>query len=128
MKIVSDQNDNINNPKGLHIKTEPHWKPQHLTSNIERFLPCVNFIGDFSNLQHDSHDLLSRVDLLDEYGRSGWGASQDEAMFEVNTARNKTSPKDRLDEFYDAGLMRLVKNAYSKEYRFLAQCGFNHQI
>ena len=123
VEIVADNNKQADNPRGLHNNTDPHWKPQYLTSNIEKFMPCINFIGDFANLQNDSRRLLEKVSLWNEYGLSGWGANGNKMMFETNNAHNKTNSTDHQQRYYSVNTRNTVKKAYKKDYLFLSQNG-----
>ena len=125
VEIVTNENTAAGDPRGLHENTDPHWKPQHLISNIEKFLPCTNFVGDFANLQKDSLALLERVGIWNEFGASGWGSSEDGQMFEKNIAVNKTGAAARLKDFYTDEMLVSVKKAYAKDYDLLAGCELN---
>ena len=125
VEVVSDENQITSDPRGLHGKTDPHWMPQYMVANLAKFLPCINFVGNFSRLQEDSRALLKKVGAWEQFGRTGWGAERKEAMFESNIAKNRTVASSQVTERYSANLLARIKTAYDNDYRFLALCGLD---
>ncbi|MCP4963769.1 MAG: sulfotransferase family protein [bacterium] len=123
---VTDSNTDVSKYVGLHPGTDPHWKPQGMTANIEKFLPCINYVGDFSNLYDDAKRLSNSLGIWDGYCSSGWGVSSREPMFFRNASHHFTGADDRLEEFYSADLFEEVRIAYRKDYELLDELGIHY--
>ena len=59
-------------PYGLHLGTNPHWKPQRYQCSLEKFLPVFSFIGRYENIREHAETLLRAANLWDDFGKSGW--------------------------------------------------------
>ncbi|MEN0006381.1 MAG: sulfotransferase family protein [Bacteroidota bacterium] len=115
-----DSNQDLRSRRGLHQRTDPHWKPQYLLSNLYKFMPCINYIGHFSNLYEDTKRLLQSVDLWEPYGSTGWGKDGKQALFFTNDAVNRTDAQQKMDIYYSEDLLMQVKKAYQQDYELLA--------
>ena len=109
-----DSNTDKKRPEGLHVGTDPHWRPQVLIGNLRKFLPLVNFFGNFDYLHLHAKKLLQEADLWQRYAGKGWGPIGDYAMFEVNDANNGTNAAQRMSEYYTSQLMKEVKRYKQK--------------
>lgn len=67
--LLASNNTSCNDPSGLHICSDPHWKPQYLTCGLDVTLPLMDFVGNFNHLVEHTKLLLDRVGMWDTYGR-----------------------------------------------------------
>ena len=51
---VAHRNMIHGNQSGLHMKTNPHWRPQRFLCNLDKFLPLYNFVGSYENVRDHS--------------------------------------------------------------------------
>ena len=109
--------------EGLHSRTNPHWRPQILIANLERYLHLHNFVGNMSFLGNHTYQLLAGTDLWQRYGANGWGKNKHGQIFDRNTAIHRTNTKSKLSRFYTPELLRKVREAYSMDYRLLELLG-----
>jgi len=120
VEIVADRNTDLKCPKGLHKRTDPHWRPQFMIGNIEKFMPYINFIGSFSKLSTDANRLLESMGLWNKYGANGWGKNGTSGIFCSEDVFNRTNAKLKMKEYYTDELLDKVKVAYSLDYQLLA--------
>lgn len=103
----------------LGEKTNPHWKPQGQVASLEKFLPCINFIGHFTHLENHGRQLLEQLDLWQRYGEHGWGHKGEQSLFASNNAHNRTDALVNFDKYYTDELLAQVKGAYVEDYKLI---------
>lgn len=123
LSFILDPNQDPAQPQGLHTGTNPHWRPQSLVGNIDRFADCLDFVGQFDRLHEDASALLRRLDLWDEYGTTGWGPNGTTAMFEVNDAVNKTGARVQIERYLSSQQLERVRQAYHQDYAMFERLG-----
>ena len=123
LSFVLDSNQDPTQPRGLHPGTNPHWRPQSLVGNIDRFTDRLDFVGRFDRLHEDASTLLRRLDLWDEYGTTGWGPNGTTAMFEANDAVNKTGARAQIERYLSSQQLERVRQAYHQDYAMFESLG-----
>ncbi|CAM9338254.1 unnamed protein product, partial [Hapterophycus canaliculatus] len=110
---------------GLSRKSNPHWRPQ-LFFGLDKFLPYLDFIGDFKHVGAHSEAFLKRAGLWEEFGASGWGPSGEASFFQRTTVQgHATGSRDSKGQYYTPPLLASVREAYaSTDYRMLARLGW----
>lgn len=127
VELVVDSNTETNRPEGLHAGTDPHWRPQVLIGNLKKFLPLVNFFGNFTCLHLHATKLLQEAGLWQRFAEKGWGPTGEFTMFEENVAINGTNACQRMGEYYTPQMMKKVKLAYRNDYQLLHSLGLDKE-
>lgn len=93
-----------------------HWAPQ--AERMEpKYWPYINFVGHLEHAAADTKALLQRIGAWDDYGASGWGSNQDEAIFESISLRNHaTSANQKMRSYYTPKLEARVEKLYAMDY------------
>jgi hypothetical protein len=63
---------------------QPWWRPQNRQME-PRFYPLLNFVGQYENVARDAQNLLERIGAWEEFGKTGWGRSGKESIFQGTT-------------------------------------------
>jgi hypothetical protein len=114
--------------EGLHSRTNPHWRPQILVANLNKYLHLHNFVGNMSFLGNHTYQLLHAKGLWDEYGKDGWGKSRRVRIFDHNTATHRTGTKSKIDRFYTPAMLRRVHEAYAMDYKLFEILGTSRTV
>jgi hypothetical protein len=126
LSFVLDPNQDAAQPRGLHLETNPHWRPQSLVGNIGQFADRLDFVGHFDRLHEDTSRILRRLDLWDDYGATGWGPNGTNAMFEVNDAVNKTDARVQIERYLTSQQFKRVRQAYHQDYDMFERLGLGN--
>jgi hypothetical protein len=122
---VLDPNIDPATPTGLHHRTDPHWRPQHMVGGLASFEPQLDSVGHFDTIGAWTRRLLEDVGAWDEYGASGWGPHESDAVFESNTHWAVTGASNRIPEFYDAQTLHAVYEAYADDLQIASRFGID---
>ena len=112
-------------PTGLHSRTDPHWRPQHLVGALSAAEPSLDLVGDFADIGGWARRVLERVGAWEEHGADGWGPDGQHALFEVNDYENRTDAASRMSEFFDDFILRSVYDRYAEDIEFGARHGLD---
>ena len=64
-----------------------HWLPQ--SHRIRRkYMQQINFVGRLETVQDDAQRLLRRIGAWEDFGQSGWGPNQTDAIFATRISPN----------------------------------------
>ena len=66
----------------MRICTDSHWNPQSKRILEDKYWPQINFVGHMETLYDDAKTLLQQIGAWDEYGKSGWGPTRSDAIFQ----------------------------------------------
>ena len=110
---VLDPNDDPAKPEGLHIRTEPHWRPQALVGGLGEHRDRLTDVGDFTDLAGWTRRTLTRVGAWERFGAWGWGPDGDRAIFEGNDSIRRTDARALIERFYDPTTLEAVYDAYA---------------
>lgn len=129
---VASNNTYRDLPDGLHLGTNPHWKPQRYICSLEKFAHVYNFIGRFENVREHAESLLRALGLWDSFGATGWAPklaagldneTRRDSLF-ARSSPHKTESSARYAELYaPPGLEDLLRNAYAMDYELLGALG-----
>eukprot|EP00616_Rhizochromulina_sp_CCMP1243_P006700 CAMPEP_0118997614 /NCGR_PEP_ID=MMETSP1173-20130426/62049_1 /TAXON_ID=1034831 /ORGANISM="Rhizochromulina marina cf, Strain CCMP1243" /LENGTH=474 /DNA_ID=CAMNT_0006949071 /DNA_START=81 /DNA_END=1505 /DNA_ORIENTATION=+ len=108
---------------GLHVRTNPHWRPQVYINGMAKYLPYFNFVGSFERLENHTRALLEGLGVWEQFGASGWGKDGSLPIFHQNTASHRTGSISLLEKYYPPDLAKQVENAYRMDYGMLHQIG-----
>ncbi len=147
---VASANWDHREPSGLHAKVNPHWKPQRLMCELDKFLPAYNFVGSYAHVGAHSRALLEALGdgVWAEAGASGWGTpakltfsmarahnivrkaptnltGDADVFLSSNTANHKTKSHEMMAKFYDAELLARVRRAYAMDYEMFEAIGLD---
>jgi hypothetical protein len=90
-----------------------------------RFINLYQFVGSFRNIANHTHELLSALNLWEQFGATGWGRGARSAIFESNTSPHQTLATDKMSTYYTDELLAVVKDAYRADYELLARTGLD---
>lgn len=110
---VLDPNDDPTEPAGLHLGTEPHWRPQALVGGLAAHRDRLTDVGDFADVAGWTRRLLTRVGAWERFGAWGWGPDGDQAIFDGNDSIRRTGAAALIEEFYDPITLEAVYDAYA---------------
>lgn len=123
---VASNNTDRRRPDGLHLGTNPHWKPQRFLCSLEKFAPVFHFVGRYENKREHIEALLRALGLWEDFGASGWAPPNRhnhtvlrDALFD-RTAMHRTDADRRYSEFYTGDLEAIARGAYAMDYDLLA--------
>lgn len=118
--------DSSNFPFGTFVNNfmadcnDPHWRPQSKRMDKASNWKLINFVGKFENRMEDTHALLKQIGAFEEFGKSGWGSSENKslAIFETNLAGHKTGSAEKMKQYYNPSLQKRVFRHYWRDYKF----------
>jgi Sulfotransferase family len=103
----------------MYTCDDAHWRPQHKRME-EKYWSYVNFVGRMESLEEDSERLLKKVGAWEEYGRTGWGKTKKEHMFQAKAGgsgrRHATSASQKLKSYLTPELEKAIDQYYAKDY------------
>jgi hypothetical protein len=122
---VLDPNVDPAVPTGLHNRTDPHWRPQHMVGGLASIGSRLDSVGNFDSIAEWSQGLLRDVGAWDEFGATGWGPDEADAIFESNTHWAITRASERVAEFYDVRTLQAVYEAYADDVEIASKFGID---
>eukprot|EP00611_Tribonema_gayanum_P008367 TRINITY_DN1787_c5_g1_i1.p2 TRINITY_DN1787_c5_g1~~TRINITY_DN1787_c5_g1_i1.p2 ORF type:complete len:185 (+),score=67.38 TRINITY_DN1787_c5_g1_i1:308-862(+) len=96
---------------------DPHHRPQALF--MDKFLPYMNFIAEYTQVQHHVHEMLEKVGMWEQYGASGWGRDKQQAIYQPNSntvQRHSTNSEALHELFYTPEIEQMVMRSYAIDY------------
>jgi hypothetical protein len=83
-----------------------------------KYWKYIDFVGHVENAADDAKQLLKMIGAWEEYGKTGWGAKGDKAIFETSkdSVSHATWAKWRMWQWYTPELETMVENFYSADY------------
>lgn len=109
-------------PAGLHVGTDPHWRPQHLVGGIGLHRDVLSDVADFVEVRAWIEHVLRKVGVWERYGESGWEGG---AIFSLNTANHRTDAADRMADYYDEQTLDRVYDAYAADLELGREFGLD---
>jgi Sulfotransferase family len=104
----------------MYICDDAHWRPQSKRIKEEKYWPYINYVGHMDNLYIDSKRLLQRIGAWEKYGMSGWGTSQEDAIFQSNAegaGRNHaTHAAMKLKSYITPEIEQALEEYYADDY------------
>ena len=99
-------------PKNAH---DPHFEPQYQRID-EKWWPYINFIGTMVNFSNKFKELLQKLGLWEEFGKSGWGVNR---LYSItkNTAEHATKAAEKLNKYYTPDLKKYVSKYYANDFK-----------
>ena len=130
---IAKNDTNRASPAGLHLGTNPHWKPQRFQCSLEKFLPVFSFVGRYEHIREHAEALLRAKGLWESFGKEGWAPAfyrKDkrnqtlrDAIFD-RAAAHSTNANNRYRDYYQKGdLRRVATTAYVPDYDMLRVLG-----
>lgn len=97
-----------------------HWAPQSARIDT-KYLPYINFVGNFENLENDGKRLLQRIGAWEEYGKTGWGVNGTSPVFSSEAAgldrTHATKARQHINDYYnDRDVFDSVTLYYQDDY------------
>ena len=103
----------------IYICDNAHWRPQWKRME-EKYWPYINFVGRMETIQDDAERLLKKVGAWDMYGKSGWGSSGKDSIFQAKAGgvgrHHATNAKNKLKSYFTPDLEMLVDQFYAGDY------------
>ena len=106
------------------VKTcpDPHWKPQYKRMSMQNW-KYINFVGRFENKKADTHRLLKKIGVFEEFGASGWGKDENgdwtlPIFGGHNLAPQRTNSGSEMGNYYTEEVRKLVSKYYREDYLF----------
>ncbi|KAG5182008.1 hypothetical protein JKP88DRAFT_349089 [Tribonema minus] len=108
---------------------DPHHRPQALF--MDKFLPYMNFIAEYTQVQHHVREMLEKVGMWEQYGASGWGRdkqqsgasgwgrNKQQAIYQPNSntvQRHSTNSEALHELFYTPEIEQMVMRSYAIDY------------
>jgi hypothetical protein len=139
VELVALNNTDMADPRGLHGRTDPHWRPQTMMCGMDYMLPHLDFIGSFEHVGEHTRMLLEKVGLWEEYGAK-FDPADDVDMGEnmcimpspprpanftprgfnqkgpSGTTSHRTGSKNKMEQFYTPELLEKVRKAYAHDF------------
>lgn len=99
-------------PKNAH---DPHFEPQYQRID-EKWWPYINFIGTMVDFSNKFKELLQKLGLWEEFGKSGWGVNR---LYSItkNTAEHATKAAEKLNKYYTPDLKKYVSKYYANDFK-----------
>lgn len=102
---------------------DSHWTAQSIRVD-EKILPTLDFVGHVETAAHDAKLLLKHIGAWEQYGKSGWGPSGTESIFEeIATNEETTSKAERWVKYYTPEIEKEVEERFAKDYA-IPELGF----
>jgi len=122
--------------RGLTWLTDPHWKPQVMSSSLHTLLPHMDFVGSLSNVANHTRLLLERVGLWESHGTKFTAPTTKALICDLypypNTsivpegfnqpkssagpAVHATRSKEKMDKYYTPELLERVQELFAWDY------------
>ena len=98
----------------------PHCPDPHWTSQSKRmgthFWPFVNFVGHLETAPQDAQRLLQHIGAWDTYGKSGWGQSQNDAIFvSTDMVQHKANANLKHQQYFTNETIKLFQALYEDD-------------
>ncbi|KAJ8598506.1 hypothetical protein CTAYLR_001375 [Chrysophaeum taylorii] len=129
VEAVASNQTRRDEPYGLHLGTNAHWKPQRFSCSLEKFAHHFHFVGRYENLREHSESLLRALGLWEDVGKTGWAPPvpnisrpHRDSLF-ARAAAHRTGSDRRLEDYYTPDLERMARQAYAMDYDFLDALG-----
>lgn len=122
---ILESNDDPRKPTGLHENTDPHWRSQHLVGPLEKVASALDPVGDYLDRVSWIHNVLHAANCWQPYGISGWGADENQVIFEQNMLPTRTNAAEQMSEYYDPDTLDAVYQAYAGDIAFAKQWGID---
>jgi Sulfotransferase family len=104
----------------MRICTDSHWNPQSKRILEDKYWPYINFVGHMEHLYDDAKLLLQRLGAWDEYGKSGWGATRTDAIFQSKaggTGRlHATDAVSKMKAYITPEIEKELEQYYADDY------------
>lgn len=95
--------------------SNPHWAPQ--SSRIgDPYWSLITFVGHLETAAEDTKKLLTRLDIWESYGASGWGDSRNDSIFASNRAMHSTGANDKVRLYYTPEVERAIEMRFAADY------------
>ncbi|CAB9497592.1 Carbohydrate sulfotransferase 9 [Seminavis robusta] len=97
--------------------SNPHWDSQ--SRRMEpKYWRHLDFVGHIDNAAADAKKLLQQIGAWDDFGKSGWGANGDKAVFEskATDVSHATWSKYKMWKHYTPELETIVENFFAADY------------
>lgn len=99
-------------PQNAH---DPHFEPQYQRID-EKWWPYVNFIGTMADFSNKFQELLQKLGLWEEFGKSGWGENGVQPITK-NTAVHATKAAEKMNKYYTLELKKYVAKYYANDFK-----------
>jgi hypothetical protein len=103
----------------IYMCDDAHWRPQHKRME-EKYWPCMNFVGRMESLGVDSEHLLKKIGAWEKYGKTGWGETKKEHIFQAKAGgagrHHATGAHTKLKSYLTPELEIAIDKYYVEDY------------
>ena len=93
----------------------PVWMSQ--TSRMEgRYWKFMSYVGFAEEIDVDVKRWLTRLDIWDEVGASGWGEDGKQSIFSAESGDTGANTRKVLKEYYDKETEAMVESMFAEDY------------
>jgi Sulfotransferase family len=104
----------------MRVCHDEHWNPQSKRILEGKYWPLINFVGHMETLYDDAKKLLLQIGAWEEYGKSGWGPTGMDAIFQSvagGTGRSHaTDAVSKIKTYITPEIEKELEQYYADDY------------
>jgi hypothetical protein len=104
----------------MRICTDSHWNPQSKRIREDKYWPYINFVGHMETLYDDAKTLLQRLGAWERYGKSGWGPTRTDAIFQSKAGDagrlHATDAVSKMKTYISPEIEKELEQYYADDY------------